>query len=199
MTQLSRNVAAICRSSSDQWEHYPKSLMARQTLFKLVWLCINTLPAEGWGFRNSAESIITKLGCFICMGLVIGGLICINSKASIMWWLSLQWASYQKRKISGCACATNAGNVFPATPRVSDPGMHHGTCVTHVPWCMPGSLTSAFLWIRWRGKRPDIPGACAIRKFTYLVRGPLRRGEQIQTRLWVSILFSCIILSFNSL
>ena len=26
-------------------------------------------------------------------------------------------------------------------PLVSDPGMHHGTCVTHVPWCMSGSLT----------------------------------------------------------
>ena len=26
-------------------------------------------------------------------------------------------------------------------PLVSDPGMHHGTCVKHVPWCMPGSLT----------------------------------------------------------
>ena len=38
-------------------------------------------------------------------------------------------------------------------PRVSDPDMHHGTCVTHVPWCMPGSLTRGFLWSRWRGKR----------------------------------------------
>ena len=26
-------------------------------------------------------------------------------------------------------------------PPVSDPGMHHGTCVTHVPWCVSGSLT----------------------------------------------------------
>ena len=26
-------------------------------------------------------------------------------------------------------------------PLVSDPGMHHGTCVTHMPWCMSGSLT----------------------------------------------------------
>ena len=41
---------------------------------------------------------------------------------------------------------------FPP-PRVSDPDMHHGTCVTHVPWCMPGSLTSGFLWSRWRAKR----------------------------------------------
>ena len=24
---------------------------------------------------------------------------------------------------------------------VSDPGMHHGMCVTHVSWCMSGSLT----------------------------------------------------------
>ena len=36
--------------------------------------------------------------------------------------------------------------------RVSDPDMHHGTCVTLVSWCMPGSLLSGFLWSRWRGK-----------------------------------------------
>ena len=45
----------------------------------------------------------------------------------------------------------NAGNVSPPL-RVSDLDMHQGTCVTHVPWCMPGSLTSGFLWSRWRGK-----------------------------------------------
>ena len=33
-------------------------------------------------------------------------------------------------------------------PLLSDPGMHHGTCVTHMPWCMLGSLT-----LRWQGKR----------------------------------------------
>ena len=42
---------------------------------------------------------------------------------------------------------------FPRHPRVSDPDMHHGTCVTHVPWCIPVSLTSGFLWSRWQGKR----------------------------------------------
>ena len=61
------------------------------------------------------------------------------------------WASYQIRKIEGCGCAENAGNIFPP-PRVSDPDMHHGTCVTHVSWCMPGSLTSDFLWSGWRQK-----------------------------------------------
>ena len=36
------------------------------------------------------------------------------------------------------------GTFFPPLKRKpldSDPGMHHGTCVTHVPWCMSGSLT----------------------------------------------------------
>ena len=34
---------------------------------------------------------------------------------------------------------------------------HHGlaipTCITAHAWCMPGSLTSRFLWSRWRRKR----------------------------------------------
>ena len=53
-------------------------------------------------------------------------------------------------------------------PLVSNPGMHHGTCVTYVPWCMSGSLTSG------GGENvPCIPGACATRNFAYLARGPL--------------------------
>ena len=43
------------------------------------------------------------------------------------------------------------GTFFPP-PWVSYPDMHHGTCVTHVTWWMPGSLTSSFLWSQWRGK-----------------------------------------------
>ena len=57
------------------------------------------------------------------------------------WSLVVIWASYQIRRIAGCACAGMPGTFSPS-PRDSDPDMHHGTCVTHVPWCMPGSLTS---------------------------------------------------------
>ena len=39
-----------------------------------------------------------------------------------------------------------------STPWVSDLDMHHDTCVTHVPCCLPGSLTNGFLWSRWWGK-----------------------------------------------
>ena len=42
------------------------------------------------------------------------------------------------------AHAPEIPGTFSPPPRVSDPDMHHGTCVTHVPWCMPGSLTSGF-------------------------------------------------------
>ena len=48
-------------------------------------------------------------------------------------------------------------------PLVSDPGMHHGTYVTHVPWCMSGSLTRS-----GGGNVTSISGACATRNFTYL-------------------------------
>ena len=69
------------------------------------------------------------------------------------------WASYQIHKIVGCACAGNARNVFlrrrlQRKPLISDPGMHHGTSVTHVPWWMYGSLT------RGGGENvPAMPGA----------------------------------------
>ena len=54
---------------------------------------------------------------------------------------SMPCASYQIRKIADCACAGNAGNVFPGhgfqrKPLISDPGMQHDTFVKHVPWWM---------------------------------------------------------------
>ena len=54
------------------------------------------------------------------------------------------WTSCHICKIAGCACAGNAGDVFPAS--AGKRSRHYGTCVTHVPRCMPGSLTSGFLW-----------------------------------------------------
>ena len=85
---------------------------------------------------------------------------------------SILWTSYQIRKTAGCACTGNAGNVFPITdfqskPLVNDPGMHRGTCVTHMPWCMSGSLT------RGGGENvPGIPDAYGTRNFIYLARSP---------------------------
>ena len=93
------------------------------------------------------------------------GLCC---KTPVSW----AWASWQIGKISD-AHAPGMPGTFSPPPRVSDPDMHHGTCVALVPWCMPGSLSSGFFWSRRWGKNvPGIPGACETCNFVYLVRGP---------------------------
>ena len=58
-------------------------------------------------------------------------------------------------------------NQLQKKPIASDLDMHHGMCVTHVPWCMSGSLTHGGV-----ENVPGIPGACVTRNFTYLERGP---------------------------
>ena len=82
----------------------------------------------------------------------------INSNKMVFWYddfsrtrNNTQWASCQIRKIAD-AHAPGMPGTFSPRPPVSDPDMHHGTCVTHVPWCMLGSLTNGFLWSRSRGK-----------------------------------------------
>ena len=58
--------------------------------------------------------------------------------------------SYENLRV---AHAPGMPGTLSPSPRVSDPHMNHGMCVTHEPWCMPGSLTSGFQWSQWRGKR----------------------------------------------
>ena len=61
---------------------------------------------------------------------------------------------------------------------VIDPGMHHGTCVTLVPWSMSGSIT------RVGGENvPGIPGACTARRFANLIKGPLALLENKEPHL----------------
>ena len=141
-------------------------------------LGLNLLTHRGWN-RMVSTSQMTYSNAFSCVKIVVFWFKFhwfirkgpINNKLTLvqrMAWrrtgnkpLFDAWASYQIRKVAGCACAGNAENVFltrrfQSKPLVSDPGMHHGTCVTHVPWCMSGSLTCG------GGENvPGIPGACA--------------------------------------
>ena len=48
---------------------------------------------------------------------------------------------------------------------ISDPGRHHDTWPTHVPWCMLESLTRS-----GRENVPGIPRTCAVQNLTYLTR-----------------------------
>ena len=131
-------------------------------MYPAMWFCEEKIPhmqlIEVW---TKWSQITIPNGCFWIR----------NDTRSAL--VQTPWTSYQIRNIAGCACAGNAGKVFPRhrlqrKPVISDPNMHHGTCVTHVPWCMSGSLT------RGGGKNiPGIPAACANHNFTYLARGPL--------------------------
>ena len=84
------------------------------------------------------------------------------------------WTSYQIRKIVGCACAGNAGNVFPASD-------FKRNCWLAIPTCITARASRTCRdacrdrWPAVAGENvPGIPGACATRYFTYLARGAWR-------------------------
>ena len=96
-------------------------------------------------------------------------------------------ARYVKLRV---AHALGMPGTFSPPPRASDPDMHHGTCATHVLWCIAGSLTSGFLWSRWRGKcsrysrRMRNPQLCASGKWpmrTVLILKPRHVNENLLT------------------
>ena len=84
-------------------------------------------------------------------------------------------ARYVKLQV---AHAPGMSGTFSLPLWISDPEIHYGTWVTRVPWCMPGSLTSGFLWCRWWKNVPCIPGACTTSNITYLVKGLLQTHTQ---------------------
>ena len=89
---------------------------------------------------------------------------------------ALQWASCQIRKIADAHAPRILGTFSPA-PRVSDPDMQYGTCVTHVPWCMPVSLTSGLLWIWPRGKLSR--HSRCMRNLQFYVSGKRRIADKL--------------------
>ena len=68
--------------------------------------------------------------------------------------------------------------------------MQHGTCVTHVPWCMPGSPASSFLWSRWRGKRSRHSRRMRNPQFFVYVKRPMARWP-IYYQCWPRCLTPC--------
>ena len=93
-----------------------------------------------WGYLDFPIQISTQFPSYHFPHLVnqtIFFLYNLYYKTIYKIYRSIPWASCQIRKIVGCACARNAGNVPPPP----------------LPWCMPGSLAGGFLWNRWCGKR----------------------------------------------
>ena len=95
-----------------------------------------------------------------------------NGSYAVLMVPDQSWASNQIRKVVGCAGAGNAGNVFLATDFKGNRELAIPACITTRAWCtcrdacrdrQPAGVGTTF---------PDIPGACTIHNFTYLIRGP---------------------------
>ena len=99
---------------------------------------------------------------------------------------------------------------FSPHPRFGDPDMHHGTCVTHVSWCISGSLISGFLLNQWRGKRsrhsrrmrkpqfyvsgkrPMVESAWIILSFMFLPSGITHANTSKNYIIWLLTTTWCI-------
>ena len=85
--------------------------------------------------RLDGNRLLCILSVFIVPFVPNGLSLQIHSIGINSWYM----ASYQIRKIAGWL------ERFPyhplqKKPLASDPSMHNGTCVTHVPWCMLNTL-----------------------------------------------------------
>ena len=89
---------------------------------------------RSWHHDNTWFSVITKY----------------HETEAMSYWIRYgPLIGYAKLRV---AHAPGMSGKFSPPLRISDTDMHRDKCVMHVPWCMPGSLTSGFPWSRWRGK-----------------------------------------------
>ena len=144
-------VPCICVSDSGQhWFRYSApSHYLNQCWIIVIWTLRNKLK---WHFN---QNIVCEMVAILSMGLLPDTQIC------------------------GCACAGNAGNVFPVTAgkrsRHASRHVRHARAVMHV-----GIANQRFPLKSAAGENvPGIPGACATCNFPYLVRGPW--GDELRT------------------
>ena len=124
---------------------------------------VNNSVVNGvWGYRTGVLHI-SLLNCVSSdRGQVHLGICCLLGKSmkqafQIARIPCIEWASYQIRKIAVCACAGNAGNVFPTTNFKGNRWLAIPACITarammHVGIGKPPGGENV----------PGIPGACAI-------------------------------------
>ena len=159
ITMMSSNghisaLLAICAGNSTATGEFPSQWPVTRNfdvVFDLQLKKRLSKQSRSWWFETPSPSLWSHCNGYIRFGYWYNRCYCTIGKTYKWNKFELnqrkfipQRASSQIRIIAGCACAGNAGNVFPP-PRVSDPDMDHGTCVTHVPRCISGSLTSGFL------------------------------------------------------
>ena len=107
------------------------------------------------------------------------------------WYTSIFNGSLARYVISRVAHAPRMPGMLSPPPRVSDSDMHHGTYVTHVSWCIPGSLTSGFLWSRWRVKRSRHSRRMRNPQFYVYSKRPMQPKYHLRQHGHHATLYSC--------
>ena len=125
---------------------------SRRQLYRIVWsakMHSETLASDRklWNGVASHKSCLALLSA-LNMTMDLKGCTW-HCEMSYWCWFHGPLNRYVKLRV---AHAPGMPGTLSPPQRVSDLDMHHGTCVTHVPSCMLGSLTSDFLWNRWRGE-----------------------------------------------
>ena len=133
-----RFVKGLCAPCHIWWHSRLLVIYMITTTYDIISRAYN-LHMFYWQYHHKLSQIYPRLNCRRCKFVLCYFPFCQS------------WASCQIRQLVG-AHAPGMPGTFSLPPRVSNPDMHHGTCLTHVPWCMPGSLTRGFLWIPRRGK-----------------------------------------------
>ena len=85
----------------------------------------SVLSSRRWA--NISQTYIAVWGVFLQSST-------FNITALLYWWCE-PWASYQVRNIADCACAGNAGNVFPATDFKGNRQLAIPACILARAWC----------------------------------------------------------------
>ena len=119
------NVAAIGKGLSYvTWESWPDSAKTlrhtRELPNKNTYICLLGTRIDIEMFEHHTSGI--------SMNMQEPHMYIYRSGQCIALLHVMAWTSCQMRKVIGCACAGNVGDVFPP-PRVSNPDMHHSTCI----------------------------------------------------------------------
>ena len=103
-----------------------KQMPIRPIIILSYYYLVHRRPCRQWAGRHHIRDIChwyTQMDV-LGGGRVIGTLMSVSANTIFHCWNS-PWASFQIRKIAGCACAGNAGNVSPGHRRLAIP-----TCIT---------------------------------------------------------------------
>ena len=139
-----------------------------------VYITIITITIEN--ITNTKHEMWYLCFCLIFLQKIIWNNISIST--NVFW---LRWKAETEfvtmgllpdTQNCGCACAGNAGNVFPVT--AGKRSRHASRHVRHARAVMHAGIANLRYPLKSAAGEnvPGIPGACATCNFTYLVRGP---------------------------